>query len=179
MIARIAYRGLVCVALICGASLSGVTWAAQRAPAQATKDLDPATAGMVRGPGIESQDIISMTDKMMRDMLQNPQLVNPNKPTQIIVDEQYFTNESSQRLNKAIITDRLRVGLTRAANGRMSFVARAQQSMIDEERNRKRTGQSDQGTTGLATAVAGADFRLAGRISSLDSRDNKTGASQR
>jgi hypothetical protein len=73
----------------------------------------------------------------------------------------------------------LRVGLTRAANGRMTFIARAQQSMVDEERNRKRTGQSDQGTTGLVTNIAGADFRLAGRISSLDSRDNKTGASQR
>jgi len=172
---------IVCLVLACGITMgaNAPANAASRAKAQATQDLDPATAGMVRGPGIESQDIISMTDKMLRDMLQNPQLANAQRPPQVIVDEQYFTNESSQRLNKALITDRLRVNLTRAANGRMSFVTRSYGSMVEDERNRKRTGEGDEGTTGLAAKTASADYRLGGRISSLDSRDNKTGASQR
>jgi len=181
MLAKIACRKLIFMVLVCGFAMGadiGSAAAASRA-AQATKDLDPATAGMVRGPGIESQDIISMTDKMMRDMLQNPQIANAQRPPQVIVDEQYFINESSQRLNKALITDRLRVGLTRAANGRMTFVTRSYGSMVEDERERKRTGQGDEGTTGLAAKTASADYRLAGRISSLDSRDNSTGASQR
>ncbi|HEY0650628.1 hypothetical protein [Phenylobacterium sp.] len=133
------------------------------------KELDPSTRGPVSGVGIESQDIIGMTDRMVRDMLSNPQLAGRQVAPRVIVDDQYFTNESSQRLNKRIITDRLRVNLNRASNGRMVFVGREYAAMIAQERELKREGVTDVGTTGLTRAQAGADFRLTGRITSEDS----------
>jgi hypothetical protein len=42
-----------------------------------------------------------------------------------------------------------------------------------------RGGQVDTATTGLTRAQAGADYRLGGRISSLDSRDRRNGTAQR
>jgi PBP1b-binding outer membrane lipoprotein LpoB len=147
---------------------------------QKAQELDPSTRGPISGVGIESQDIIGMTDRMMRDMLSNPQLAGRQVAPRIIVDDQYFTNESSQRLNKRIITDRLRVNLNRASNGRMVFIGREFASMIAQERELKREGVTDVGTTGLTRAQAGADFRLTGRITSEDSAaQDGTGRIQR
>jgi penicillin-binding protein activator len=144
-----------------------------------TVELDPNSRGPVAGVGIEGQDILSMTDKMMRDMLGNPSLANRAKPPQVIVDGEFFSNESSQRINRNLIADRLRIGLNRASQGRLVFVSRQSAAMVEQERQLKRQGKTDQGTLGLTAAQAGGDFRLRGNIASLDSRDGRTGMVQR
>ena len=149
------------------------------APGAATTYLDPGTRGPVSGIGVESQDIISMTDRMMRDMLAAPVLTTRPAPPRVIIDAEYFYNESSSRLNKNSITDRLRVNLNRVAQGRMVFVARHLADMVATERALKRGGQVDTGTTSPAKAPQGGDFRLGGRITSLDSRSPTTGQMSR
>ncbi|ARJ65821.1 penicillin-binding protein activator LpoB [Magnetospirillum sp. ME-1] len=141
--------------------------------------IDPGSVGPVKGVGIESQDIIGMTDQMMRDMLSQPRLANAQVPPNVIIDSEYFYNESSSRLNKNSITDRLRVGLNRAASGRMQFVGRNYADMVAKERELKRQGVVDKATLPAARAPKGGDYRLGGRITSLDSRDPKTGMMQR
>ncbi|OAN53700.1 penicillin-binding protein activator LpoB [Paramagnetospirillum marisnigri] len=148
-------------------------------PGSPTVYVDPATSGPVKGVGIESQDIVSMTDQMMRDMLSQPRLANAATPPSIIIDSEYFHNESSSRLNKNSITDRLRVGLNRAAAGRMQFVGRHYADMVAKERDLKRQGTVDRATLPATQAQKGGDYRLGGRITSLDSRDPKTGMMQR
>ena len=145
----------------------------------APQALNPAQRGPVGGVGIEGNDIIAMTDMMMRDMLGNAQLAGRNPAPRVIVDGEFFTNESIQPINKNTITDRLRVGLNRASQGRMVFVGRQFAGMVQQERELKRQGVVDVGTTGLTRAQAGADYRLGGRISSLDARNAKTGLQQR
>jgi penicillin-binding protein activator len=140
--------------------------------------LDPGSPGPVRGVGIESQDIVSMTDQMMRDMLAQPKLANAAAPPSVIIDAEYLTNESSSRINKNTITDRLRVNLNRAAQGRMQFVGRQYADMVQQERNLKRAGVVDNATLPPAKAQKGGDYRLGGRISSLDARDPRTGMIQ-
>lgn len=146
---------------------------------RATVYEDPNTSGRVQGVGIESQDIVSMTDRMMRDLLANPTVSNRSTPARIIIDSEYMMNESTSRINKNQITDRLRVELNRAANGRMVFVGRQYSGMIESERELKREGKVDAGTIRTTKATAGADFRLAGRISSLDSIEGGTGSASR
>jgi PBP1b-binding outer membrane lipoprotein LpoB len=144
-----------------------------------TQYLDPGSSGVVRGVGIESQDIASMTDEMMRDMLTEPRLANASMPPNVIIDAEYFQNESSSRINKNIITDRLRVSLNRASRGRMQFVGRQYADMVQAERNVKRAGVTDSGTIAAARAQMGGDYRLGGRITSIDARDPRTGMIQR
>lgn len=146
---------------------------------RATVYEDPGTSGRVQGIGLESQDIVSMTDRMMRDMLANPVLSNRQVPARIIIDSEYFRNESSSRINKNSITDRLRIELNRAANGRMVFVARHYSDMVESERTLKRSGSVDSGTIRQTQATAGADFRLGGRITSLDATDTRSGDASR
>jgi penicillin-binding protein activator len=151
----------------------------QNAAGTPTTYNDPGSLGLVRGVGIESQDIVSMTDQMMRDMLTEPRLANAAIPPNIIIDGEYLQNESSSRINKNSITDRLRVSLNRVAQGRMIFVGRQYADMVQNERNIKRAGVTDMATLPAAKAQKGGDYRLGGRITSLDARDPRTGMIQR
>ncbi len=140
------------------------------APGAPSAYQDTGSSGLVRGIGIESQDIRGMVDRMVRHMLANPVLSNAVPPPRVIVDAAYFENQSSQRINKNVLVDQLAAQLQIAANGRILFVDREHADMVAKERALKREGVTDVGTTGLVRAVAGADYRLNGRITSLDAR---------
>jgi len=150
-----------------------------KASGSKAQEINPGNRGAISGVGIESRDIVSMTDQMARDILSVPDIAGRTTPPRVIIDDAYFRNESTQRLNKAIITDRLRVGLNRASAGRLVFVGREFADMVAAERQLKREGVTDVGTTGMTRAQAGADFRLTGRISSLDQAQASTGMIQR
>jgi PBP1b-binding outer membrane lipoprotein LpoB len=117
------------------------------------------------GTGIESQDIVSMTDRMVRDMLSSSALVDPAEPVVVVVDDAYFVNDSSQRLNKRLIVDRLRNELFRAAKGRIRFIARHADSMVRDEQALRDQGQVDgEPVMTLPTAR----YRLTGRFQNLE-----------
>jgi len=118
---------------------------------------------------------------MYRDMLTCPALRNRTTPARVIVDSKYFTNESSSIVDKKLITDRLRLELTAAANavttdvGGLVFVGRHYADMVEHERGLKDGGVVDQGTRPPTAAPFGGDFRLGGRIGSHDTVDPGTG----
>lgn len=139
----------------------------------------PDSPGDVRGVGVESQDIVSMSDQMMRDMLTIPQLMNAKTPPRVIIDSKALRNESSEIIDKALITDRIRVYLNRAAQGRIRFIGREYADVVEMERDLKDSGQVDVGTKGRTRAMAGADYRLVGRIGTRDAVDPRTGMRSR
>lgn len=148
--------------------------------ARPTTYVDAATASSkVAGVGMESQDVISMTDEMLRDILATPEIAGRGKAPRIIIDAAYFSNDSSSRINKNAITDRLRVALNRSAQGRMVFLGRHYGDMVAKERELKREGGADAGTLRATKAQAGADFRLGGRIVSMDAASTKNGTVSR
>lgn len=165
-------------------ALSGVAGCQTNPPLQnlagvASMEVDPSRKGPVSGVGVEGQDIVAMTDQMMRDILAEPIFAATGKRPRVIIDSQYFVNESSQAINRNIITQRLMVNLNRAARDRMQFINRQNAAMVEQERQLKRSGTVDVGTVGLTRAQAGADYRLSGKINSLDSRNVRTGMVQR
>ena len=173
-------RILTTAALLAGLGLAACSTGVENKSGTPTTYQDAETRGAVSGVGIESQDIISMTDQMMRDMLTNPQLTSDGgTPPRVIIDGAFFENRSSQRIDKQLVVNRLRIGLSRAANGRMVFVGRQYADAVEQERQLKRDGVVDSATAGLTEATAGADYRLVGTINSLDARDRSTGTAQR
>lgn len=162
--------GIIGCSLVC-MYLSGCTTHTTRvnnSPARPTTYADIQTPSNVQGIGVESQDIVAMTDKMVRDMLSNRLIAGRPTAPYVIIDDKYFINESSSVINKRLITERLMINLNRAAQGRMLFVERAASDMVEHERKLKRTGVTTDGTLGRTAATAGADFRLAGKIISQD-----------
>ncbi|MDI6688701.1 MAG: hypothetical protein QME06_10835 [Desulfobacterales bacterium] len=155
---------------------SGCATAPKHADGTTAHYVDPGQQSQVSGVGIESQDIINMTDKMMRDILATPLFFHPNTPPKVIIDAEYFKNESSTRINKNIITDRLRTGLNQAAHGKMMFIGREYLNMMLKELQLKQLGVIKEGESTSESKAYGGDFRLGGRISTLDSVDPKTGS---
>lgn len=138
------------------------------------EDVDSSSPS-IQGNGIESQDIVGMVDLMMRDIVSTGFLVNRSTPPRIIIDSKYFKNQSSSRINKDLITERLLIQLNRASQGRMIFLERENIEMIVDERELKREGSISSGSMGNVDKIHGADYRLTGKIMSLDALNNKTG----
>jgi hypothetical protein len=61
----------------------------------------------------------------------------------------------------------------------MVFLDRAHVGTVQKERDLKRDGVTDVGTTGLTHAMAGSDFKLTGKIRTLNLANNSTGMRQR
>lgn len=78
--------------LVAAAVLAGIQGCApvqvDNVAGQATVYEDPTTSGRVQGVGIESQDVVAMTDQMMRDMLANRILAARDVPPRIIIDNE-------------------------------------------------------------------------------------------
>ena len=178
MIDRTVVQICLCIAVLCIGGCS-VQTNVDNAPGRPTRYVDPRTPGPVKGIGVESQDIASMCDRMMRDILNAPQIAARQVPPFVVVDDKYFTNTSSSRINKKLITDQLRVELNRAARSRMYFVSRENIDIVEEERLLKREGVVTSGTLGTTPATAGVDFKLTGSIASLDGVVTDTGLQSR
>lgn len=178
----LSFQTQVLLSFLLAANLSCTTTykpTVDNSPGRPTTYGDAGSPGKASGIGIESQDIVSMTDKMMRDMLANPILGASATPPKVIIDAAFFKNEGSQRINKNLIADRLREGLFKAANGRMVFVARHATDMVEQERELKNQGVVDQGTIPSSSTTAGADYRLFGRIADQNKIDPRTGLTSR
>lgn len=150
----------------------------KKSATQAT-ELDPGGRGAISGIGVESRDIDAMADRVVRELMSRPDFIASPQPPRIVVDTAAFYNDSSQRIDRNMITDALRASLNRAAAGRIRFISRESMMLIQQERELKRSGIADVGTRGLTDGVAGLDFRLVGRMTSLDNRDGSSGLTQR
>lgn len=179
MAANAAITSLCLTAALGLAACSNVAPQAARYQAAPTRYVDTQTQGPVSGVGVESQDIDAMADKMARDLLATPEIAGRGTAPRIVLDDSDFQNRGSQAFDKGMITDSLRVRLNRAARGRMVFLDRQHMASVERERELKRRGVTDVGTSGLTKAVAGADFKLTGSIRTLNAANNATGMRQR
>ncbi len=137
-------------------------------PGRKTHYVSKDQVAPIKGVGADFRDVTSMTDRMVRDMLATPEIAARVKPAKVIIDSEYFTNQSTNRLDKDMITMKLKSQLRRSARGRIRFVSRDRINMVEKERNLKRQGIVDTANNRLAKKTFGADYRLAGRIMTMD-----------
>ena len=135
----------------------------------AVRALDPYQGGRLRCLGIESHDILNLSQQAIKDMearflKQYAASAKPDQPLRIIVDSERFANETGQAVNLNMIADQLAVDLQRAAGKRLAFLSREDIAAVEKERALKRQGSVDRGALGLVDKIAGADYRMAGRL---------------
>jgi penicillin-binding protein activator len=116
--------------------------------------------------GIESQDIRAMTDQMVRDLMATPLFGNAQVVPRVIIDDTRFVNESTQMLNVNMLLDRMRIELMRASAGKILFVSRQNVDLVQLEKELKEAGSVESRNGEHRQALAGADYRLIGRITS-------------
>ncbi len=147
---------------------------------QGVQEIAVGSRGPVQGVGVGGRDIAAMTNQMARDILSSKGVMGDGAAApRVIIDAQFFKIDGSQPMNRNLISQRLLVELNRAAAGRLMFVGRRHAGMVAAERDLKRDGVTDSGSKPMSKAQLGADYRLAGTFSTLDSVQGKTGMQQR
>ncbi len=134
-------------------------------------EMRPDERGFVAGTGIESQDLVSVTDKMARSILGIPQIARAQTPPSVVLDP--VVNNTRFPINKDIFLTRLRTQLNSKAAGQVSFIDRELMKSLERERDLKRNGQVTASADPNVVEFAGADYFLTGK---LDGMTTKTSA---
>jgi PBP1b-binding outer membrane lipoprotein LpoB len=134
-------------------------------------EMRPDERGFVAGTGVESQDLVAVTDKMARNILGIPQIANAQGVPRIVLDP--VKNETRFPINKDIFLTRIRTQLNEKAAGKVLFLARDRMATLEHERELKLSGQVTANADPHVVEFKGADYFLTG---SLQGMTTKTGA---
>ncbi len=148
-------------ALMVGCASSGV----KNPGAAPVTELRADEKGTVGGTGVESQDLVRVSDKIARGILSAPQIANATTPPVIVLDP--VLNETRFPINKNIFLDRIQMQLISKAAGKVMFIARERMATLEKEREMKRTGQVTASSDPHAQEFKGADYFLTGKLSGL------------
>jgi penicillin-binding protein activator len=121
--------------------------------------------GFVAGTGIESQDLVRVSDNMARSMLKIPQIANAQGIPCVVLDP--VENQTRFPINKDIFLERIRAQLLKSAGGKVTFLARDRMQALERERELKRAGQVTASADPNVVEFKGADFFLTGKLSGL------------
>ena len=125
--------------------------------------------GFVAGTGIESQDLVTVADKMARGILGVPQIANARgTPPRVVLLP--VKNDTRFTINKEIFLREIRAMLNEKAAGRVLFLARDRMAELERERELKQSGQVTSSTDPNINQFKGADFMLTGELTSLTTR---------
>jgi|SRR5882724_5564351 len=155
------------ILLVAGCASQGV----QNPSGVPVAQMKPDEQGFVAGTGIESQDLVAVTDKMARSILAVPQIARAQTTPRIVIDP--VKNETRFPINKDLFTDKIRIQLNTQATGRVSFLARDRMAALEHERALKQGGQVTASSDPNAVEFKGADFFLTGKLQGLTTRTSQ------
>jgi PBP1b-binding outer membrane lipoprotein LpoB len=133
--------------------------------------MKPDERGFVAGTGVESQDLVAVTDKMARKVLSTPEIVNAQGTPRVVLDP--VINETRFPINKDIFLTRIRALLNSKASGKVRFLARERMAALERERDLKQSGQVTSTSDPRVVEFKGADFFLTGKLSGLTTRTSR------
>jgi PBP1b-binding outer membrane lipoprotein LpoB len=131
-------------------------------------EMKPDERGFVAGTGIESQDLVSVTDKMARSILGISEVARAQVRPYIVLEP--VVNNTRFPINKDIFLTRIRTQLNSKAAGRVSFLDREMMKTLERERALKRSGQVTASSDPNVVEFRGADFFLTGKLDGLTTR---------
>jgi len=134
----------------------------------AVTEMRPDEHGTVAGTGIESQDLVAVTDKMARSILAIPQITRAQTPPRIVIDP--VKNDTRFPINKDLFTDRIQSQLISKSTGRVVFLARDRMQTLERERALKQSGQVTASADPNVVEFRGADYFLTGKLGGLTTR---------
>jgi PBP1b-binding outer membrane lipoprotein LpoB len=151
------------VAWLAGCATSGV----KNPSGTGVTEMRADEKGFVGGTGVESQDLVRVTDKIARGILSAPQIANAAAPPVVVLDP--VLNETRFPINKNIFLDRIQSQLISKAAGKVTFIARERMQTLEHEREMKRNGAVTATSDPRTQEFKGADYFLTGKLSGLSS----------
>jgi len=158
---------LTTAALVAGCASSGV----KNPSGIGVTRMNADEQGFVAGTGVESQDLVAVTDKMARSILGIPQIANAPTPPIIVLDP--VDNQTRFPINKDIFLTRIRTQLNSKSAGKVTFLARDRMAALEKERNLKREGAVTASSDPAKQEFLGANYFLTGTLQGLSTRTSK------
>ncbi len=124
--------------------------------------------GFVAGTGVESQDLVSVTDKMARSILAIPQIARAQSAPRVVIDP--VINETRFPINKDIFLTRIRTQLNSKAAGQVIFLARERMATLQREQQLKQQGAVTASSDPNVVEFKGADYFLTGKLQGMSTR---------
>lgn len=162
VVANLGLAGLMAVAAGCASS--GV----KNPSGTPVTEMKADERGFVAGTGVESQDLVAVTDKMSRGILGLDRVSKAATPPNIVLEP--VANETRFPINKDIFLTRIRASLNSKAQGKVIFLAREQMAALQKEREMKRAGQVTASTDPTVQEFKGADFFLTGKLQGMTTK---------
>jgi PBP1b-binding outer membrane lipoprotein LpoB len=131
-------------------------------------EMRPDERGFVAGTGIESQDLVTVTDRMARSILGIPQIAHAANAPSVVLEP--VVNNTRFPINKDIFLTRIRTQLNSKAAGRVSFLDREMMRTLQRERELKRSGQVTASSDPNVVEFGGADYFLTGKLEGMSTR---------
>ena len=131
-------------------------------------EMKPDERGFVAGTGIESQDLVAVTDRMARSILGIPEIARAAVAPRVVLDP--VINETRFPINKDIFLTRIRTQLNGKAFGKVRFLDREMMKTLERERELKQSGQVTASADPNAVEFRGADYFLTGKLQGLSTR---------
>src|SRR5687767_7850850 len=125
----------VSAALLAGCASSGV----KNPRGVPVTEMRPDERGFVAGTGVESQDLVAVTDKMARSILSVPEIANARGVPRVVLEP--VRNDTRFPIQKDIFLTRIRTELNTKARGKVRFLARENIAALERERDLKQSGQ--------------------------------------
>lgn len=141
---------------------------ARNADVKPVSYVEPEEMGEVAGTGIESQDVVKVTNQMaasLTEVLGTRGIPQDRRPTVAVLP---IDNETRFDINTKLLLTRIRVLLSKKMSGRVSFLARERMDQLYEEHKKKKTGMVTD--DGKDFAPKGVDLFLTGELMSITTK---------
>lgn len=155
---------IVALGLLVGGCASGV----KNPSGVPVTELRADEQGFVGGTGIESQDIVTVADKMARGILSLDRIATAAVAPRVVLDP--VLNETRFPINKDIFLTRMTTQLTANSQGKVVFLARERMETLEHEAELKRSGQVTSTSDPTLVEFKGADYFLTGKLQGLSTR---------
>jgi PBP1b-binding outer membrane lipoprotein LpoB len=160
------------VAIAGSTLLSGcASYGVRQASGVEAREMNASDHGFVSGTGIESQDIVTVADKMARGIIGIPQIANAQTPPSIVMLP--VQNDTRFAMNKNIFLEEIMSLVNERASGKMRFLARERMAELEKERELKRGGQLTTSTDVSNNQFKGADYMLTGKLTGVTTKTSK------
>jgi len=165
----VGFVGCLSVALLSGTGCA--SYGVQNPRGVGVTEMKADERGFVAGTGVESQDLVTVSDKMARSILGTAQIQKATGTPRVVLDP--VVNETRFAINKDIFLTRIRAELNKQAGGKVIFLARDRMAALEKEQQLKQSGQVTSSSDPHVVEFKGADFFLTGKLQGLTTKSSK------
>lgn len=134
-------------------------------------EVRPDQPGFVSGTGVESQDLVSISDRMAKAILGVPEIARAKTAPHVVLDP--VVNNTRFPIDKDIFLIRIRTQLNSRSMGKVRFLDRDTMRALERERDIRLASERASGDTPPAAGFRGADFVLSGKLDGISTRTSQ------